>query len=90
MLPITSLRVDDLTPEETAAVAHAYLAALDGNNLDESDLDQGDHESAFDRALETLRGYRPGLPLNIAAAELELLLASLPATVSTAPEPALA
>ncbi|CAO3447357.1 hypothetical protein [Azospirillum argentinense] len=85
MLPITSLRVDDLTPEETAAVAHAYLAALD-----ESDLDQGDHESAFDRALETLRGYRPGLPLNIAAAELELLLASLPATVSTAPEPALA
>ncbi|OYD84501.1 hypothetical protein [Azospirillum brasilense] len=85
MLPITSLQVDDLTPEETAAVAHAYLAALD-----ESDLDQGDHESAFDRALETLRGYRPGLPLNVAAAELELLLASLPAAVSTAQEPALA
>ncbi|MBB3262468.1 hypothetical protein FHW79_000055 [Azospirillum sp. OGB3] len=85
MLPITSLQVDDLTPEETAAVAHAYLAALD-----ESDLDQGDHESAFDRALETLRGYRPGLPLNIAAAELELLLASLPAAVSPAQEPALA
>lgn len=85
MLPITSLQVDDLTPEETAAVAHAYLAALD-----ESDLDQGDHESAFDRALETLRGYRPGLPLNIAAAELELLLAALPAAVPTAPEPALA
>ncbi|AWJ83587.1 hypothetical protein TSH58p_08635 [Azospirillum sp. TSH58] len=85
MLPITSLQVDDLTPEETAAVAHAYLAALD-----ESDLDQGDHESAFDRALETLRGYRPGLPLNIAAAELELLLAALPAAVPAAPEPALA
>ncbi|MFC5354388.1 hypothetical protein [Azospirillum himalayense] len=85
MLPITSLQVDDLTPEETAAVAHAYLAALD-----ESDLDQGDHESAFDRALETLRGYRPGLPLNVAAAELELLLASLPAAASTAQEPALA
>ncbi|MBK3774668.1 hypothetical protein JJL56_09445 [Azospirillum sp. YIM DDC1] len=85
MLPITSLQVDDLTPKETAAVAHAYLAALD-----ESDLDQGDHESAFDRALETLRGYRPGLPLNVAAAELELLLASLPAAVSAAQEPALA
>lgn len=85
MLPITSLQVDDLTPEETAAIAHAYLAALD-----ESDLDQGDHESAFDRALETLRGYRPGLPLNVAAAELELLLVSLPAAVSTAQEPALA
>jgi len=85
MLPITSLQVDDLTPEETAAVAHAYLAALD-----ESDLDQGDHENAFDRALETLRGYRPGLPLNVAAAELELLLASLPAAVSAAQEPALA
>ncbi|QCO15638.1 hypothetical protein D3869_10570 [Azospirillum brasilense] len=79
------MQVDDLTPEETAAVAHAYLAALD-----ESDLDQGDHESAFDRALETLRGYRPGLPLNIAAAELELLLASLPAAVSASQEPALA
>ncbi|PWC70300.1 hypothetical protein TSH58_13625 [Azospirillum sp. TSH58] len=79
------MQVDDLTPEETAAVAHAYLAALD-----ESDLDQGDHESAFDRALETLRGYRPGLPLNIAAAELELLLAALPAAVPAAPEPALA
>ncbi|UKJ73400.1 hypothetical protein [Azospirillum brasilense] len=85
MLPNTSLQVDDLTPEETATVAHAYLAALD-----ESDLDQGDHESAFDRALETLRGCRPSLPLNVAAAELELLLASLPAAVSTAQEHALA
>ncbi|MGY0713115.1 hypothetical protein [Azospirillum argentinense] len=82
MLPNTSLQVDDLTPEETAAVAHAYLAALD-----ESDLDQGDHESAFDRALETLRGCRPGLPLNVAAAELELLLASLPAAVSPGVSP---
>ncbi|GAA4249024.1 hypothetical protein GBZ26_20870 [Azospirillum formosense] len=90
MLPITSLQVDDLTPEETAAVAHAYLAALDGNNLDQGDLDQGDHESAFDRALETLRGYRPGLPLNVAAAELELLLASLPAAVAVPQESALA
>lgn len=85
MLPNMSLQVDDLTAQETAAVAHAYLAALD-----ESDLDQGDHESAFERALETLRGYRPGLPPNVAAAELELLLASLPAVVSAPQEPALA
>ncbi|MDQ2101517.1 hypothetical protein [Azospirillum isscasi] len=85
MLPIVSLQVDDLTPEETAAVAHAYLAALD-----ESDLDHGDHDSAFERALVTLCGYRPGLPPNVAAAELELLLASLPAAVSVPQEPALA
>ncbi len=85
MLPIVSLQVDDLTPEETAAVARAYLAALD-----ESDLDQGDHESAFERALVTLRGYRPDLPPNIAAAELELLLASLPAVVAGPREAALA
>lgn len=85
MLPIMSLQVDDLTPEENAAVAHAYLAALDS-----SDLDQGDHDNAFEQALETLRGYRPGLPPNVAAAELELLLASLPATVSVPQEAVLA
>ena len=74
MLSDTSLRVDDLTPEEVATVARAYLAALD----------EGDHETAFDLALEALRACRPELPVNVAAAELELLLADLPPATASA------
>lgn len=74
MLSDTSLRVDDLTPEEIATVAHAYLAALD----------EGEHETAFDVALESLRACRPQLPLNVAAAELEMLLAELPPVAAQA------
>ena len=82
MLSDTSLRVDDLTPEEVATVARAYLAALD----------EGDHETAFDLALEALRACRPQLPVNVAAAELEVLLAELPpvalaAELARAPAP---
>lgn len=78
MLSDTSLRVDDLTPEEVAAVARAYLAALD----------EGDHETAFDLALESLRACRPQLPVNVAAAELEVLLAELPPALQAAEQAA--
>lgn len=83
MLSDTSLRVDDLTPEEVATVAHAYLAALE----------EGEHETAFDVALEALRACRPQLPPNVAAAELEMLLAELPpvaAQATTLPRDAVA
>ncbi len=58
------LRVDDLSVEESAAVVGAYECALA----------DGEHEEAFERALGALRAFRPVLPLNVAAAELELLL----------------
>lgn len=74
-----TLRVDDLSTEETAAVAHAYLDALS----------DGTASDPFDLALEVLCGFRPALPVNIAAAELELLLVTLPALIA-APAPQLA
>ncbi|WP_448202489.1 hypothetical protein [Azospirillum sp. sgz302134] len=74
MLPNIHLRVDDLTPDEAATVAHAYLAALD----------EGDHDSAFGVALDSLRAFRPELPETLAAVELEVLLSALPPSAPSA------
>ncbi|HEY0835628.1 MAG TPA: hypothetical protein VGE72_17125 [Azospirillum sp.] len=63
-----SQRIDDLTPDEAAAVAGAY----------ESALDHADHDDAFALAMGVFRTFRPELPLSIVAAELELLLACTP------------
>ena len=74
MLLDTALRVDDLSPEEAATVLRAY----------EDSLALDDHENAFDQAVDVLRILRPQLPLNIAASELELLIAAAPGATPVA------
>ncbi|WP_207455230.1 hypothetical protein [Azospirillum sp. SYSU D00513] len=80
MLSDTTLRVDDLSPEEIASVLRAY----------EDGIGCADHDDAFDRAVDALRAIRPQLPANIAGSEVELLLAGAvvpfaPTAVAAAP-----
>jgi len=63
-----SRRVDDLSPQEAAAVVRAY----------ESGLLHEDHDDAFALAMGVFRSHRPMLPLAVVAAELEVLLACTP------------
>lgn len=65
-----TLHVDDLTPEEGAAVLGAYDAALAAGT---------DHEEAFAAAMAAHRALRPALPPALAAIEVEMLLALAPA-----------
>jgi hypothetical protein len=60
-----SRRIDNLLPDEAATVVRAY----------ESGLVHEDHDDAFVLAMGVFRTYRPELPLEVVARELELVLA---------------